>query len=221
MVAPDRLGDGSGIVMRLLFHSAAFFVLLALASAAARPRLLALCSLVAALAVISFAWQYRLAARRLAPALDEVRSVLAGLPRHARVLILGYRMTPLCEGGPLLKRSFPERHAALAGAIANELIVLNDYQAHTSHFPLRHVDERYGALVDEFDGYSATQREGWLAHGNDVGGDVDYVVSWGLSGDALCRNTVGPPYEYSLRGAFERVRLEEGASRVALWKRRQ
>jgi hypothetical protein len=50
---------------------------------------------------------------------------------------------------------------------------------------------------------------------------VDFVVSWGLSGDPLCRVTVRGPYEYSLRGAFERVRLEEGASRVALWKRRE
>jgi hypothetical protein len=220
MVGPDRVGDGSGIVMRLLFHAALFFVLLAFASAAARPRLLTVCSVIAALSVIGFAWQYRVAARRLAPAVAEARSVMESLPDHSRVLIMAYRMTPLCEGGPLLKRTFPERHAALAGALEKELIVLNEYQAHTSHFPLRYRDDRYSALVDEFNGYSDVQRTGWL-HVLESPSEVDYVVEWGVSGDPLCRSTVRAPYEYSLSGAFERVRLEEGFTRVALWRRRE
>jgi hypothetical protein len=218
LIVPDRVGDGSGIVMRVLFHAAVFLVLLALVSGALGPRLSALCALVASLIAIGFAREYQLAASRLAPALAEVRAAMQRIPVHSRILILGYRMTPLCEGGPLLKMTFPERHAAMSGALANELIVLNDYQAHTSHFPLRHVNARYEDAVDEFSTYSAAQQAAWLEILR-ARSDVDWVVSWGLSGDPLCRTTVGSPYEYSLRGSFERVRLEEGASRVALWRR--
>jgi hypothetical protein len=219
VIAPDRVGDGSEIVMRLLFHAAVFLILLAFADATPRPRFLALCSALAVVWVITFSREYHVAARRLAPAVAELRSAMSAIPARSRILILSHRMTPLCEGGPFLKRTFPERHAALAGAIDNELIVLNDYQAHTSHFPLVHRNRRHGDVVDEFDSFSARQREGWMdiLSGDD---DVDFVVAWGLSGDPLCRTTVRAPYEYMLRSAYERVRLEEGFSRVTVWRRR-
>jgi hypothetical protein len=219
VIAPDRVGDGSEIVMRLVFHAAVFLVLLAFAGAALQPALVTLCCTLAVLWVIAFAGEYHVAARRVAPAVAEVRSAMSDIPARSRILILSHRMTPLCEGGAFLTRTFPERHAALAGAIENELIVLNDYQAHTSHFPLVHRNGRHRDVVDEFDSFSPRQREGWMEILSRAD-DVDFVVAWGLSGDPLCRNTVRAPYEYILRSAYELDRLEEGFSRVAVWRRR-
>jgi hypothetical protein len=170
LVAPDQVGDGSFIVDRFFLHAAIFLVLLALTSGGFNARLLTLCSVVAALSVIGFAWEYLLASKRLAPEVAEVRMAMESVPRYSRILIMGYRMTSSsCSGLPLLQRAVPERHWAVAGALKNELLVMNDILPNTSFFPVKYLTSRYIGVLDEVnfsnddvDWSSEQKRAAWL-----------------------------------------------------------
>jgi hypothetical protein len=134
---------------------------------------------------------------------------------------MGYRMTPSsCDGSPLLQMSVPERHWALIGALKNELIVLNDYEAYTTYFPLESLTSRYADVQDEVDLSSEQDRAVWF---NILKSDpdVDFVVSWGVSRRASCTNSVYPPFEEALRTRYDMVFFKQGASRVELWRKRQ
>ncbi len=219
LVVPDQVGDGADIANRFLFYSAIFLVLLALSSGAFEGQPLTLSSLVAAVLVVVFAGEYVLVARRLAPALAEVQLAMESLPGHSRILILGYRMTPSCAGWPLLERSIPERHWALAGALKNELIVLNDYQINASHFPLKAMTTRYAGVINGEDLSSDQTRAAWLEilKSNPP---VDFVVSWGTpSGVTNCMGSVGPPFEEQLKRGYDLVFSKQGVSRVELWRK--
>ena len=224
MIAPDQVGDGSDIVNRFLLHSALFLVLLALTSGVFEARLLTLCSFIAALSVVVFAGEYLLVSGRLAPQVDEVRRAMETLPKNSRILVMAYRMTPSsCPGLPLLERTIPERHWALAGALKNELIVLNDYQGHTSHFPLKYVTDRYTGVKDELrlaaDSSGERNRATWFEIlKNDS--DVDFVVSWGTSRGPNCLNPVYPPFVEALKSRYEMFFFKQGSSRVELWRKR-
>jgi hypothetical protein len=225
LLVPDQVGDGAFIANRFLLHAAIFLVLLALTGGVFSPRLLTLCSLIAALLVAGFAEEYVLAARRLEPQVAEVRSAMAQIPSHSRILILGYRMTPSsCPSLPLLQVTIPERHWALAGALKNELIVLNDYQANTSHFPLKALTSRYAGVIGEVDLTSddLSDEQKGAAWRELLKGDpgVDFIVSWGVSRKPDCRNSVDPPFEEELKNRYDRVFFKESRSRVELWRKR-
>jgi hypothetical protein len=227
LVVPDQVGDGSDIVNRFLLHSAIFLVLLGLTSGVFNARLLTLCSLVAALSVIGFAGEYLLVSKRLAPEVAEVRLAMESVPRHSRILIMGYRMTPSsCSSLPLLQMTVPERHWALVGALKNELIVLNDYQANTSHFPLKYLTSRYTGVFnevdlsrDEVDLIGEQKRAAWFEILKSDP-DVDFVLSWGISRGPNCRNSVYPPFEEALKNRYDMVFFKQGSSRVELWRKR-
>jgi hypothetical protein len=223
-IVPDKVGDGLDIASRFLLYSAIFLVLLALTTGPFDAKLLTLCSLVAALSVIGFAGEYWLVSKRLAPSLAEVRLAMESIPRHSRILIMGYRMTPpTCVGSPLLEMSAPERHWALAGALKNELIVLNDYQAHTSHFPLKYLNSRYASVINEVDLDSERNKVAWseLLNSDPY---VDFVVSWGISrgisGDH-CKTLISPPFEETLKNRYDMVLSSQGTSRVEVWRQRR
>jgi len=220
LVAPDRVGDGSYIAGRFLLHSAIFLVLLALTSGAFNARLLTLCSLLAAVSVIGFAGEYLLVAKRLAPEVAEVRLAMESVPRRSRILILGYRMTPSsCPGLPLQQMIVLERHGALAGALKNELIVLNDYQAISSVFPLEYLTSRYSRVINEVDPSSEQNLAAWSEI---LKSDppVDFVLSWGISSGPKCQNSEYPPLEEALKDRYELVSFKQRASRVELWRKR-
>jgi hypothetical protein len=219
VTVPDQVGDGLFVANRFLLQAAFFVVLLTLSSGALDARLLTLGSLLAALCVMGFAGEYLMVSRRLTPAVAEVRAVMETIPRHSRILIMGYRATPSCEGLPLLKDSSPERHWALAGALPNELIVLNDYQAAASHFPLQYTTPRYAAVADKVDLSTERDRSAWL---ETLRGDpaAEYVVSWGVSRSPSCPVSKFPLIEEALKDRYDLVFLKEGASRVALWRKR-
>ena len=220
LIAPDQVGDGSGIVDRFLLHFAIILVLLALSSGVFNARLLTLCSLVAALAVIGFAGEYLLISRRMAPQVAEVRSAMESIPRHSRILIMAYRMTPSpCPGPHLLNMTSPERHWAMAGALKNELIVLNDYQADFSHFPLKYLTSRDAGIINEVDTSSEQNRAAWFEALNSDP-DVDFVLSWGISRDPACSNSIDPPFEEALKNRYDMVFFRQGSSRVELWRKR-
>jgi hypothetical protein len=225
LIVPDKVGDGLLISSRFLLYSAIFLVLLALTSGLFDAQLLTLCSLIAALSVIGFAGEYLLVSKRLAPAVAEVRLAMESIPRHSRILIMGYRMTPpSCLGSPLLEMSTPERHWALVGALKNELIVLNDYQAGTSLFPLKYSTSRYTDVTNEVDLSSERNRAAWFETlKNDP--DVDFIVSWGISRGAsrgaYCTNSVYPPFEEALKSRYDMVFSKQGTSRVELWRKRR
>jgi hypothetical protein len=223
LIVPLEVGDGGYIVTRILWFAAIFLVLLALASGAFDAQLLTLCSLVAAISVVEFAGEYLLVSKRLAPAVAEVRLAMESVPRHSRILIMGYRMTPSsCEGLPLVRMSVPERSWALVGALRNELIVLNYYEAYTSHFPLRYLTSRYADVVGEVDLSDEQNKAAWSdTLRSDP--DVDFVVSWGISRgiSANCTNSVDPPFEEALRSRYDVVFSQQGTSRVELWRKRE
>jgi hypothetical protein len=221
LTVPDAVGDGTDIAKRVLLYSAIFLVLLALSSGVFDAQLLTLSSLIAAISVIGFAGEYLVVSKRLAPAVAEVRLAMESVPRHSRILIMGYRMTPSsCDGSPLLQMSVPERHWALIGALKNELIVLNDYEAYTTYFPLESLTPRYADVQDEVDLNSEQDRAVWF---NILKSDpdVDFVVSWGVSRRANCTNAVYPPFEEALKTRHDMVFFKQGASRVELWRKRQ
>lgn len=220
LIVPDQVGEGSGIVSRFLLYSAFFLALLALTRGVFDARLLTLCSLIAALSVLGFAGEYLLVSKRLAPAAAEIRLAMESVPRHSRILILGYRMSPSCEDWPLLKMSTPERHWALAGALKNELIVLNDYQADSSVFPLKYLASRYTGIINEVDLSAERKRAAWLeVLKSDP--NVDFVVSWGApSGVTICPSAVSPPFEEALKTRYDLLFFKQGTSRVELWRKR-
>ncbi len=224
LIVPDKVGDGLDIASRFLLYSVIFLVLLALTNGLFDAQILTLCSLVAALSVIGFVGEYWLVSRRLAPSLAEVRLAMESIPRYSRVLIMGYRMTPpTCVGSPLLEMSTPERHWALAGALKNELIVLNDYQAHTSHFPLKYSTSQYASVINEVDFNSERNKTAWseILKSDPY---VDFVVSWGISrgvsGDH-CRPLIPPPFEETLKNRYDMVFSSQGTSRVEVWRQRR
>jgi hypothetical protein len=225
VVVPDYVGDGAHIANRFLFHSALFLVLLAFTSGVFDAQLLTLCTLVAALSVVGFVGEYLLLSKRFAPALAEVRVAMETVPRHSRILIMGYRMTPSsCEGWPLLKRTIPERHWAMVGALKNELIVLNDYEGNTSHFPLEYLTRRYSGVINEVDlGADLSAEENRAAWSEILKSDseVDFVVSWGISRGADCTRSVHSLFGEALENRYDMILSEEGASRVELWRKRR
>ncbi len=219
-IVPERVGDGSDIFNRFLLYTAIFLVLLALSSGAFDTRLLTLCSLLAALSVLAFAGEYWLVSKRLAPAVAEVNAAMGAIPRPSRILILGYRMMPSCDRWSLLERTAPEDHWALAGALRNQLLVLNDYQANTSHFPLQYVTTRYAGLINDVDLIKGRNREAWLETLQSDPG-VDFIVSWGTpSGVTTCPGSVDPPFEQQLKQRYNLLFSERGVSRVQLWRKR-
>lgn len=219
LVVPDKVGEGSLIASRFLLDTAIFLVLIGVATGAFDAQLLTLSSLVAAAIVIAFVSEYFLVAKRMGPALAEVQSAMQTIPRNSRILILGYRMTPTCKGFPLLESTTPERHWALAGALKNELIVLNDYEAKTAQFPLQYVSSRYAGISNEVDLNSASKRAAWL-NVLDGNPNADYVVSWGTPSGIVCSNPVDPPFTDQLQRSYDRVLSNQGASRVELWRKR-
>jgi hypothetical protein len=144
------------------------------------------------------------------------------VPEHSRILILGYRLTPSCKRWPLLDMTVPERHWALASILERQLIVLNDYEARTSHFPLKYSRLRPKGSIDETDVNSEQKRAAWLeVLSNDP--DADFVVSWGApSGPSNCATAepVGPPFEEVLRIKYDLVFVKQDTSRVELWRKR-
>jgi hypothetical protein len=221
LTVPDSVGDGSMIGNRFLLHSAFYLVLLALTSGILSRQVVNLCCLIAAVTVLGFAGEYLLVSRTLGTPARELRAAMNGIPNHARTLVLAYRMTPSCQGLPLLERTTPDYHLALSGALQNELIVLNDYQARTSHFPLRYQGPQSFAQIDTT----------WAMTLDEVGNswrkilakdpDVDYIVSWGIpSGPSYCENAVAPPIADYLSVKHELVYFKDGASRIQLWRKR-
>ena len=222
---PDHVGDGSYIANRFLLHAAIFLVLLALTGGFFNPRLLTLCSLIAALSVVGFAGEYLLASKRLAPEVAEVRLAMERVPRHSRILIMGYRMTSSsCASLPLLQLTVPERHWALVGALKNELIVLNDYQANTSHFPLKSLTSRYAGVINDVemssDDLSDEQKRAAWIEILKSDSDADFVLSWGVSRKPDCGNSEDAPFEELLKNRYDRVFFKQGSSRVELWRKR-
>jgi len=223
LIVPDRIGDGSEIVIRFLLLSVIFLFLLALSSGTFNAQLLTVCSVLATLAVVAFSREYLLVSRSMAPAVAEVRSAMEIIPSHSRILMMGYQKTASCQGSPLLDLAVPERHWALVGALRNQLIVLNDYEANTSHFPLQQLTSRYPDLVDEIEqdklSWGEWKNAAWLnVLNNDA--EVDFVVSWGISRAPSCDTPVAAPLEDALKNGFDLVYSKEGSSRVQLWRKR-
>ncbi len=221
-VLPEKIGDGSNIADRTLQFVIFGLVLLSVRRGALDQRLLTVCSILAAFCVTAFAAEYMIVSRRLSPGLTELRTATKDVPPLSRVLVLSYLLTPSCEVWPLFDRSLPQRHWALSVATAKNLVVLNDYEASTSHFPLRYRDSRFTSIIDELDLEGSKNMDAW----NEVLGrrdkDVDYILSWGVpSGVSSCPAPVAPPLEDRLGVGYDRIVSNQGTSRVGVWRIRK
>jgi hypothetical protein len=221
LFVPNVVGDASMMANRVLLHAAFFLVLIALPRVAPDAKALTACALVATLSILGFAGEYFSVSRTLSPPMLELQRAMDRAPKHSRILVLAYRMTPSCKGLPLLERSYPESHMAMSAAIRDQLFVLNDYQAYTSHFPLRLLDRQ--AFIGAVTQWGMTSHQAHLAWHKPLTSDngVEFVVSWGIpSGPSFCEDPVAAPSEDSLRIKYDLIFSGEGDSRVQLWRRR-
>jgi len=157
--------------------------------------------------------------RRMAPAVGELRAALANVPNRSTLLFLSYRVTPGCPRWPILDRTTPERHAAMMGSIPRELIVLNDYEPATGHFPVGYNDPQFAPIIDDFD-FSRAKETAWKSALESANAGT-FVVSWGVpSGNKnACEAWVDPPLLEPLKRLY--VLRSEGVSnsRVQVWQR--
>ena len=87
VLVPDTVGSGSSIAIRILFNLVAFVTLLALSPGGMEAGHLALCSLLAAVCVLSFGGEYLLVSKRLGPALGRCGS--GGRWRYSGIRVAG------------------------------------------------------------------------------------------------------------------------------------
>ncbi len=220
LLAPEAVGEGRGIASRILLHAALALGIAALGRGVLHDRVRTLGCVIAAASMILFSAEYLSVSHRMAPAVSELRAAMNKLPKSSRILVLAYRLTPSCPRSPLLERVLPERHWAMAAATASGSVVLNDYEAATTVFPLRYANPRFASVTGEFRPTSAKQVAAWsdvLKRGDR---DVDFIVSWGVPGADRCPSRTAAPLLELLGIHYERVFAREGSSRVTLWRRR-
>ena len=120
-----------------------------------------------------------------------------------------------------MERSAPDNHLALAIASKGQLIVLNDYQARTSHFPLQYSLTHSFKSIDN--PWAMTFKEITASWDKVVESDpaVDYILLWGIpSGPSYCKEPENLPPAEVLKAKRDLVFQSEGSSRVQLWRRR-
>jgi hypothetical protein len=219
-VVPDRIGNGTEISSRVLLTFLFSVAVLALSGdLASDARYLRLCASLAAVITVGTCAEYVLVSRRLTPAVRELKSAMARVQPRSTMLLLSYRLTPKCGRWPLVDATVPERHWGLLGAMEPDLIVLNDYEPATEHFPTEYRDRRYASLENEFK-FTSPEVNAWSeALASSPG--VEYVVSWGVpSGtrNSSCGTWVPAPLERDLQRTFQMESEARGASRVQIWR---
>jgi len=222
LAVPGAVGEGSMIEGRVLLYAAIAVLLSAMARVALRSRWLVIGAAMATMFLVGFAAEYWLVSSRLGQATHELESAMSQIPKKSRIVVMGYRMAPFCEGSPLLERSRPERHWALKGALKYELIVQNDYQPVASIFPIQLSLSGFGAIVNEVAADDGTAVGRWSEFVSRAHPAVDYIVSWGTpSGVKSCAgNLVNAPLEEMFKVRYERIVRTEVMSRVSMWRRR-
>lgn len=218
-VAPGQVGNGGNIPERILLLAILYFAAIMLAHVPIPPRMATMCSLLAVVSIFLFGLEYVLVARRLAPAMSELKSATKPLPPGSSVLVLSYPLAPGCGRWPLLNRARPERHWALAAFIDPKLIVLNNYEAAYSIFPMNYRDYRFASIINEFDPQSDRLTQEWTKVLSQPGPDPQFVISWGIpSGGAKCE-AIEPPLQEPLHNNFDQIFAAKGTSHVAIWRR--
>ncbi len=221
LVIPDRIGNGTVISGRLLLMLASTIAVLGLSSTlSANARYLRLCAVLAALVTGGTCAEYMIVSWRMAPAVRELKDATSQLTPRSTMLLLSYRLTPDCGNWwPLYGAAVPERHWGLLGAMKQDLVVLNDYESATRHFPTEYRDLRYVPVENEFT-FRPKQIRAWSEALASAQG-VDYVVSWGVpSPTTLCSAWVEPPLQENLQRGFVMESESHQASRVQIWRRR-
>ena len=223
VLSPENAGDAARISIRLLFWAVLFLALAALAGGMRNVRILALCGLLSTACVLVFSMEYVIVAVRLAPAMDELAAAVRGAPGGSTALFLGYEQNPGCLDWGLVERSAPQRHWGMLPAAEAGLIVLNDYQPTTTHFPLRYRDRRFIHLINELRAHSVRQHKDWTAALADGQNLPDFVAVWGVPNVLLtdCGKPIDPPLTDALAQHFERVYENNNASYAALWRKRR
>jgi hypothetical protein len=219
-IAPDAIGNGSVISPRLLWMAIAAACLVATSGQLA-SNMLFLRSLawLSALIMLVFSAEYVIASRRMAPAVGELNEAMTNLPRHSKMLLLGYALTPGCSRWPLLAKTEPERHMALLATIPRELILLNDYEPATEHFPLEYRDRRFAAITDNFT-FTEPENAAWKS-GLDAAERGTFVLSWGVpSGrNQGCPAWLDAPLMDTLQQHYALRYQSANASRIQVWER--
>lgn len=221
-IVPDSVGNGSYIAQRALWIAIVATGVIAVSGVLASNILyLRSCAICATTITIVFAAEFLLVSRRMEPAVQELRVALANVPRRSKTLLLGYRATPRCDRWPILEKTEPERHWALIETIPRELIVLNDYEPGTEHFPVEYRDQRFSSISDEFK-FTVAKEAAW-GRALDSAEAGTFVLSWGVpsGGTSGCEAWVEPPLLDNLRRHYELRYENANNSRVQVWERRE
>lgn len=221
-IIPDNIGNGNDLALRVLWMVIVTTGVIAVSGGfASNIWYLRSCALCAATIIIVFAVEYLFVSRRMEPAVRDLTVALATLPKQSKTLLLGYKLTPICRRWPILEKTMPERHWAMIEAIPRELIVLNDYEPETEHFPVEYRDQRFSSIVNEFN--STVVNEAAWARALDSAEEETFVVSWGVPNGRTegCEAWVEPPLQQDLRRHYELQYQNANFSRVQVWERRK
>lgn len=219
LVIPDRIGNGAFISRRVLLTLLCAVAVLALSGDVSfDSRYLRLCASIAAVIMVIVCAEYMRVSVRLAPAVRELKNAMAHVKPRSTVLLLSYRLTPACSGSPLTESAMPERHWGLFGAMAQDLVVLNDYEPASEDFPVEYWERRFAAIDSEFD-FSPPAVAAWSG-ALDKAKDVTYVVSWGVPSGTMsdCGAWVPAPLQENLKRTYQMEFEDRQTSRVQIWR---
>jgi hypothetical protein len=220
-IVPEKIGNGGFIPERVLWIAIAITCVVSISGRlTSNTWYLRSCATCAAIITVLFALQYIQMSIRMEPALEELRVASAKVAKQSKTLLLTYRLTPQCARSPLLQKTSPENHWALLETIPRELIILNEYQPGTMHFPVEYRDLRFFSITGPFKS-TVEQETAWrrtLASAE--AGTI--VLSWGVpSGSTGCGSWVEAPLADTLRRLYELRYENANQSRVQVWERRR
>jgi hypothetical protein len=141
------------------------------------------------------------------------------VPSHSEALLLTYRLTPGCNRWPILDTTKPERHWALLATIPRELIILNDYEPDTEHFPISYRNDQFAHVINNFS-FSSEEEAAWDT-ALDSAKPGTYVLSWGVPNGRSggCEPWVEPPLQSALRQHYALRYEDTHNSQIQIWQR--
>jgi hypothetical protein len=216
LLVPNELGRGAFIPERVLWIAVVAGSIGAISGAlASNIFYLRWCAILAATVSVVLAAEFALVSRRMQPAINEFRAALENVPKRSEVLFVGYEKTPKCGRWPVLDIASPERHWAALEMIPRELILLNDYEPRSGHFPVRYRDRRFSSISDFVRGRDAI----WKRALDSAPGI--YVISWGVpSGHSAswCDTGVDPPLKDILQQHYSLKYESSNYSQIQVWE---
>lgn len=221
-VFPDAIGNAFYISIRILWFFIIVLTVLAVSgSLRTNPAYMRAGAITATVIALLFSAEYFMSGRRMLPSFEELRPAIEKLPKHSKVLVLGYRLQPNCPRTRIIRETSPEAHLALLSIANRSIMVLNDYEATTGHFPLEYNDRKFSTIARGDFRFTADDEAKW-AQALKIADSGTYLLSWGIPNGAslqYCMEHVAPPLQWQLRDGYTLVYEHEGQAHTQLWRR--